>query len=62
MSGTSLLALKLSLEPTIVKTKKEKDKLGQSVNTVNSVKVHKDFKVSGQIDSKSGISYTSFIL
>jgi post-segregation antitoxin (ccd killing protein) len=25
------------------------------------VKVHKDFKISGQIDSKSGISYTSLI-
>lgn len=42
---TTLLAVKLALE---------------NVNT-SAVKLHKDFKISGQIDCKSGISYTSLI-
>lgn len=62
VAGTSLLAFQHSLsgeEPSRVKTEKVDNKTASS--SVGSVKVHKDFKISGQIDSKSGISYTSLI-
>ena len=62
--ATSLLAFKLTLssKKTIVEqVKTEKDSPTTEMPMASSVKVHKDFKISGQIDSKSGISYTSLI-
>jgi hypothetical protein len=66
VAGTSLMAFKQSLAPTekqpaVVKKENETDKIPLNSVAHNSVKVHKDFKISGQIDSKSGISYTSLI-
>jgi hypothetical protein len=66
VAGTSLMAFKQSLAPTekqpaVVKKENETDKIPLNSIAYNSVKVHKDFKISGQIDSKSGISYTSLI-
>lgn len=42
-----------------MKTEKVNDKT--AAPSVGSVNVHKDFKIYGQIDSKSGISYTRLI-
>lgn len=56
VAGTSLLAFQHSLsgkEASTVKTEKLDNKTTSSI--VGSVKVHKDFKISGQIHSKSGI-------
>ena len=43
-----------------MKVEKGDSSSGKS-DTVQNVKFHKDFKISGQIDSKTGISYTSLI-
>lgn len=62
VAETSLLASQHSLggiEVRTVKTEKVNDKTADP--SVGSVKVHKDFKIYGHIDSKSGISYTSLI-
>lgn len=62
VAGTALLAFQHSLggkEASTVKTEKVDDKT--AAPSVVSVKVHKNFKISGQIDSKSGISYTRLI-
>jgi hypothetical protein len=66
VAGASLMAFKQSLAPTekqpaVVKKENETDKIPLNSVAHNSVKVHKDFKFSGQIDSKSGISYTNLI-
>lgn len=56
VAGTALLAFQHPLggkEASSVKTEKMDDKT--AAPSVGSVKVRKDFKISGLIDSKSGI-------
>ena len=57
---TSLLAFRSELGGQSVKVEKGDSSPGKS-DTVQNVKFHKDFKISGQIDCKTGISYTSLI-
>jgi hypothetical protein len=49
-----------SMESTSTSGGMEK-KLEPITEKTSAVKLHKDFKISGQIDCKAGISYTSFI-
>lgn len=69
---TTLLAVKLALENVNTSTDKTVEKATVKIEASNepastktespsAVKLHKDFKISGQIDCKSGISYTSLI-
>lgn len=62
MAETSLLAFQHSQggnDAITVKTEKVDTKT--AALSVCSVKVHKELEISGQIYSKSGISYTSLI-
>lgn len=62
MAGTSLLAFQHLLnvkEASTVKTEKINHKT--AAPRVGSAKVHMNFKISGHIDSKSRITYTSLI-
>lgn len=62
MAETSLLAFQHSQggkDAITVRTEKVDNKT--AALSVCSVKVHKELKISGQIYSKSGISYTSLI-
>ena len=57
---TSLLTIRSELGGHWVKVEIDDSSSGKS-DTVQNVKFHKDFNLSGQIDSKTGTSYTSLI-
>uniref|UniRef100_A0A8W8NPX7 CCHC-type domain-containing protein n=1 Tax=Magallana gigas TaxID=29159 RepID=A0A8W8NPX7_MAGGI len=64
---TPLLAVKFALESPgtstdkTVKIEASNEPTSTKTESPSAVKLHKDFKISGQVDCKSGISYTSLI-
>lgn len=64
---TTLLAVKFALESPgtstdkTVKIEASNEPASTKTESPSAVKLHKDFKISGQVDCKSGISYTSLI-